>query len=134
MKQWWFCLHIRQILGELQPEANFCYSDAWFSGFKKSMRHATNTCQKELADKHSSIQHFHRSIRRTAQEGDMNQTPLPFGFSDGPMYADTGKCSVWVLLGSKMSVHSPAYHFCCTEGLQPKLVNPSQSLLHYTRA
>ena len=51
VKGWWFRLRARQILGELQPEANFCYSDAWFSGFKKkyrlSMRHATNTCQKE---------------------------------------------------------------------------------------
>ena len=92
-----------------------CNSDAWFSGFKKryhlSMRRATNTCQKEPADKCSSIQHFHCSIRRTAQEGDqvgplgqwtprsianMDQTPLPFTFSDGPTYADTGERSVWV--------------------------------------
>ena len=114
VKGWWFHLHARQILGELQPEANFCYSDAWFSGFKRyclSVRHATNTCQKEPVDKHSSIQHFHCSIQRTAQEGDqvgplgqrtqrtianMDQTPLPFTFSDGPMYADTGERSVWV--------------------------------------
>lgn len=26
----------------------------------------------------------------------MDQTPLPFTFSDGPTYADTGECSVWV--------------------------------------
>ena len=54
---------------------------------------------------------FHRSIQRTAQEGDqvgplgqwtsrtianMDQTPLPFTFSDGPTYVDTGEHSVWV--------------------------------------
>ena len=59
VKGWWFRLRARQILSELQPEANFCYSDAWFSGFKKryrlSMRRATNTRQKEPADKRSSI-------------------------------------------------------------------------------
>ena len=26
----------------------------------------------------------------------MDQTPLPFTFCDGPTYADTGECSVWV--------------------------------------
>ena len=119
VKGWWFRLRARQILSELQPEANFCYSDTWFTGFKKryrlSMRRATNTCQKEPADKCSAIQHFHRSIRRTAKEGDlvgplgqwtprtianMDQTPLPFTFCDGPTYADTGKRSVWVRGGA----------------------------------
>ena len=78
------------------------------------MRCATNTCQKEPADKHSSIQQFHRSIRRTAQ-GDqvgplgqwtprtianMDQTPLSFTFSDGSTYANTGERSVWVRGGA----------------------------------
>ena len=56
VKGWWFRLRARQILSELQPEANFCYSDTWFAGFKRyrlSMR---------PADKCSAIQHFHCSI------------------------------------------------------------------------
>lgn len=79
------------------------------------MRRTTNTCQKEPADKHSFIQHLHRSIRRAAQEGDqvgslgqwtprtianMDHVPLPFTFSDGPTYADTGERSVWVRGGA----------------------------------
>ena len=112
VKGWWFCLRRKQILCELQPEANFGYSDAWFSRFKKcyrlSMRRATNTRQ-EPADKCSAIQQFHHSIQRAAKEGDQvgplgwwipntitntDQTPLPFTFSDGSTYADTGEHSV----------------------------------------
>ena len=59
----------------------------------------------------STVQHFHCSIRRTAQGGDqvgpsgqwtlrtianMDQTQLPFTFSDGSTYADTGERSVCV--------------------------------------
>ncbi len=71
----------------------------------------TNTCQKEPEDKRSAVQGFHLNIRRTALEGqsvsslgqwttrniaNMDQTPLPFTFTDGETYADTGERSVWV--------------------------------------
>ena len=109
----------QQILKLLKPDSQFCFSDGWFRGFKKrykiNIRRATNTCQKEPRDKRSALQKFHTSIRRTAIEGchlgslgqwtapniaNMDQTPLPFTFSDGETYADTGEQSVWVRGGA----------------------------------
>lgn len=75
------------------------------------MRRATSTCQKEPEDERSAVQRFHRDIHRKAAEGEqvgpvgqwnprqvanMDQTPLPFSFCDGEIYADTGEQSVWV--------------------------------------
>ena len=115
MKGWWFKLRAKQILEDVEPDSNFSFSDGWFKGFKKrfriSVRRATNTCQKTPQDKQSAIQGFHRSIRRIARDGEkigplgqwesrnianMDQTPLPFTFTDGETYANTGERSVWV--------------------------------------
>ena len=109
----------KEILEELEPDSGFAFSDGWFKGFKDrfrlSVRRATNTCQKQPEDKRSVIQMFHRTIRRLAKEGqasgplgqwterniaNMDQTPLPFTFSDGETYADTGEKSVWVRGGA----------------------------------
>ena len=114
VKAWWFQLWAKQILHKLQPQATF-----FFCCLKKrhsiSKRRATNMCQKEPTDKCTAIQQFHQLIRRTAREGNqvgqlgqwtlsnianMDQTPLPFTFSDGETYADKGDHSVWVRGGA----------------------------------
>ena len=108
-------MRAKQLLEEMEAESQFCFSEGSFEGFKKrfhlSVRRTTNTSQKEPEDKRSVIQKFHSDIRRTANEGqkmgplgqwtahniaNMDQTPLPFSFSDGETYADTGQRSVWV--------------------------------------
>ena len=106
-------LRSKQILHELSPSAQFAFSEG-FTGFKKSERRRTNTSQRQPEDKLSLIQEFHRSIRAKSLKGDvvgplgkwtesrianMDQTPLPFCFSDGSTYDDTGNKSVWVRTG-----------------------------------
>ena len=75
VKGWWFCARAKQILSEMQPDTPpFGSSDGWFMRFKVrhriSKRRATNPCQKESDDKRGAIQQFHRSIRRSAKEGE----------------------------------------------------------------
>ena len=119
MKGWWFRACAKQILAETQPGSSFSSSDGWFTRFKTririSKRRTTNSCQKEPEDKRGAIQQFHCSIRRAAKAGDqvgslgrwtaarvanMDQTLLPFIFSSGESYADTGERSVWVRGGA----------------------------------
>ena len=75
VKGWWFRARAKQIVSEMQPDAPpFGSSDGWFMRFKTrhriSKRRATNSCQKEPDDKRGAIQRFHRSIRRSAKEGE----------------------------------------------------------------
>ena len=71
--------------------------------------------QKPPSDEKEALQHFHRTIRKVAQEqrptrpigrfmpsqiANMDQTPLPFCFMDGGTYADTGDKTVWVRSGA----------------------------------
>ena len=119
VKAWWFKLRARQLLQEEDPNNTFAFSESWFTAFKKrnsiSNRRATNTCQREPEDKRSALQRFHREIRRKAKEGDalgplgkwtlstvanVDQTPLPFTFTKGSTYADTGDKTVWVRGGA----------------------------------
>lgn len=119
VKRWWFILKAKEILKELEPEATFQFSDDWFTGFKRrhriSFRRSTNTSQKPPEDKRSAIQHFHRSIREKAKKGrrvgplgkwthkqvaNVDQTPLPFTFTEGSTYADKGDKSIWVVGGA----------------------------------
>ena len=115
VKGWWFRTRVKEILEEIEPDANFQFSDGWFLSFKKrhkiSLRRPTNTAQKEPEDKRSAVMIFHRNIRQKASEGEqvgplgqwklhqianMDQTPLSFSFCDGDTYADKGESSVWV--------------------------------------
>lgn len=63
------------------------------------------------SDKESAVRSFHKHIRHVALQGEqtgkvgkfglyqvanVDQTPLPFCFADGPTYADTGDKTVWV--------------------------------------
>ena len=116
MKGWWFRTKAKQIFEELYPDETFQFSNSWFTGFKTrshiSLRCGTNTCQRQPADKKTAIQGFHRAIRSEAEGGDLlgkfelrkianvDQTPLPFTFTDGTTYEDTGASTVWVRGGA----------------------------------
>ena len=71
--------------------------------------------QKPAEDKREAIQQFHRTITRVADEerptrpvgrfslqqiANVDQTPLPFSFTNGGTYADTGDKTVWVRGGA----------------------------------
>ena len=70
--------------------------------------------KKPAADKREAVKQFHRIIRAIAHEerptrpvgrftlqqiANVDQTPLPFSFTSGGTYADTGDKTVWVRSG-----------------------------------
>ena len=94
-------------------------SNQWFHGFKKhyniSLRQPTLKAQVVPSSKSELIQKFHRDIRAKAATGnqlgplgrfrlsciaDMDQTPSPFSFTNGPTYESKGASTVWVQGGS----------------------------------
>ena len=115
VKGFWFRAWAKQLLQRMHPDDTFHFSDSWFSGFKFRHRISlwipTNTSQKPAADKREAIQQFHRTIRKIATEerptrpvgrftlkqiANVDQTPLPFSFTNGGTYADTADKTVWV--------------------------------------
>ena len=119
VKGFWFKTRARQLLQQKHPEELFQFSDSWFDGFKTrykiSFRRPTNVCQRPPADKREAIQQFHRLIRKIADEprpkrpigrftlpriANVDQTPLPFSFTNGGTYNDTGDKTVWVRSGA----------------------------------
>ena len=114
-----FKTHGKQLLMQMRLNASFLFSNSWFDGFKTlhriCMRQWTHVAQKPPSDKKEALQHFHRTIRKVAEEprptqtigcfipsqiANMDQTPLPFCFMDGETYADTGDKTVWVRSGA----------------------------------
>ena len=121
VKEWWFRSRCKQLMAELHPGVEFKMSNHWFDRFKLrydiSLRRPTNAAQKQSETLRTSIQQFHRYLRRTAtvkatelegvQEGivgpwelcdiaNMDQTPLQFCFNTkGATYAERGEKSVW---------------------------------------
>ena len=74
-----------------------------------------NVSQKPAGDKREAIEQFHRMIRKTVEEqrptrnvgrftpqqiANVNQTPLPFSFTNVGTYSDTGDKTVWVQGGA----------------------------------
>ena len=119
VKSCWFRAKAKELLSIICPDAKFAFSEAWFTRFKDrfgiSLRRATNVCQRPPEDKVAAILTFHEAIRELAIEGEqkgpqgkwsleqianVDQTPLPFCFTDGPTYADRGEKSVWVRSGA----------------------------------
>ena len=119
VKGFWFRARAKQLLQQMHPDATFQFSDSWFDGFKNrhriSLRRPINVAQKPAEDKRGAIQQFHRTIRRVADEerptrpigrfslqqiANVDQTPLPFSFTNGGTYADTGDKTVWVCGGA----------------------------------
>ena len=115
VKGFWFKTRGRQLLEQMHPEASFHFSDGWFDGFKQrhriSFRRYTNVSQRPTSDKESAVRSFHKNIRHIALQGEqtgkvekfglhqvanVDQTPLPFYFTGGPTYTDTGDKTVWV--------------------------------------
>ena len=113
---YWFKIHAKQLAEELEPGTRFVVSEGWFSRFKArhsvSLRRPTNASQKPARDKEGSIQTFYRELRKLAtpaegespkevgrfglhQIANMDQTPLPFCFTDGTTYDQTGAQTVW---------------------------------------
>ena len=118
---YWFKIRAKQLAEEMEPGTRFVASEGWFSRFKArhsvSLRRPTNASQKPASDKEGSIQTFHRELRKLAtpaegespkevgrfglhQIANMDQTPLPFCFTDGTTYDQTGAQTVWVRGGA----------------------------------
>ena len=117
VKGYWFRIRARQLLDSMHPEATFYFSNCWFKAFKDrhgiSLRRPTNICQRPAEDKMTAVQSFHKDLRQKAavrdgeerrdvgrfslsQIANMDQTPLPFCFTDGRTYTDKGDKTVWV--------------------------------------
>lgn len=121
VKEWWFRSRCKRLMAELHPGVQFKMSNHWFDRFKScyniSSRRPTNAAQKQSETLRTSVQQFHRYLRRTAtvkatdlkgvQEGivgpwelrdiaNMDQTPLQFCFNTkGATYAEKGEKSIW---------------------------------------
>ena len=121
VKAFWFRTRAIQLMEQMHPEVTFHFSAGWFDRFKTrhsiSLRRPTNVCQTPADDKVGAIRSFHERIRSVAalpeggevkdvgkftlsQIANMDQTPLPFTFTDGGTYADKGEKSVWVRGGA----------------------------------
>ena len=113
VKQWWFKLRSKRLLETLSPGEHFKFSAGWFDAFKRRhkivLRRRTNVCQKPPSNKIEALRRFHRNIRgskdkminlsgkfRMQQISNVDQTPLPFAFTDRQTYSDKGEKSVWV--------------------------------------
>ncbi len=109
VKKWWFVLRAKEILKETNPESTgFAFTDDWFTGFKR--RHNISLGQtrvkKSLKIKDQSLNNFIATSDQTGEEvGPLrkwtvqqvaNVDPLPFTFTGGSTYADTGNKTVWV--------------------------------------
>ena len=70
VKGYWFRVRGRQILADMNPEADFSFCNGWFDRFKArhkiSLRRSTNVAQKPASDKRGAIQSFHRNIRQVS--------------------------------------------------------------------
>ena len=119
VKGWWFKTRGEQLLQSISPHCNFKFSSNWFDGFKRcykiSLRHPTHKAQVIPSSKAELVRSFHRAIRKEASKGhqldalgrlrlnciaNVDQTPLPFTFTNGSMYESKGASIVWVQGGS----------------------------------
>ena len=70
VKEWWFRSRCKQLMAELHPGVEFKMSNHWFHRFKSrydiSLRRPTNAAHKQRETLRTSIQQFHRYLRRTA--------------------------------------------------------------------
>ena len=107
VKGYWFKVRAKQLLTEMDPEASF------HSLMVGSFRRSRNVAQKSADDKQAAIQGFHRNIRQIVSKGrqigplgelqphqianvHVDQTPLPFCFSEGTTCADVNSVNVAV--------------------------------------
>ena len=113
---------IQDIYG-IEKASKFKASNNWFHRFRKrykiSLRNRTNKKQKSAGDCRSTIQSFHRTLRRTlktqrqrlhgkittdakwgrwlpSNRYNVDQVPLPFVVDQGKTYAETGDKQIWI--------------------------------------
>ena len=101
------------------PRDNLKFSNCWFDGFKRcyklTLRRPTHKAQVVPSSKAELIRSFHRTIRKEATRGiqlgalgrfklntiaNVDQTPLPFTFTNGSTYESKGASTVWVQGGN----------------------------------
>ena len=122
----WFCKTMKRRIQDIygiEKANNFKASNNWFHRFKKryqiSLRNRTNKKQKSADDCRSTIQSFHRTLRRAlktqrqrlhgktaidtkwgrwlpANRYNVDQVPLPFVVDQGKTYAETGDKQIWI--------------------------------------
>ena len=125
VKGWWFKSRARKILDSMQPDNTFKYSLGWFTCFKThykiSLRRATNTAQKVPQDKEAAIQEYcevqapsegdgpQEERFKLCQIANVDQTPLPFSFTDGPTYETINSGFGGA---GEASVHHATHKFC----------------------
>ena len=112
-----------QVIYGIEKAARFKASNNWFHRFRKrckiSLRTRTNKKQTSADDSRSTIQSFHRTLRKTlktqrqrltdkfttdAKWGgwlltnryNVDQVPLPFVVDQSRTYAETGDKQVWI--------------------------------------
>ena len=114
VKHYWFRTQSHQVMCELYPGAEFQFSPGWFHEFKVrnkiSYHRATNGAQQKPVDHEEKICMFHLEIRQGAGSeatdepldkfnlstvSNVDHTPLPFTFSKGQEYNQTGTKTVW---------------------------------------
>ena len=116
IKVWWFRSRAKQLLDATHPDHSFKFSEGWFTRFKTrfkiSLRRPTNKAQQPPDEKEVAVHDFHQKIRKIQSGGigdgpkeerftlsqiaNMDQTLLPFSFTDGPTYDTTNASTVWV--------------------------------------
>ena len=116
VKGWWFRTRAKQIFKELHPDKTLSFQTR---SLLVSRLAATSACVVAPIHARGSLltrnQQFHQAIRHEARNGEsvgqlgrfklsqianIDQTPLPFTFTDGTTYDDTGASIVWVRGGS----------------------------------
>ena len=101
----------------------------------------TPRCRRPTSDKDSAATSFHKNIHHVALQGEqtgkagkfgfhqvanVDQTPLPFCFADGPTYAVTGDnrlgSRLWIWAGEE-AMYCPDYLLCRLQGQSQATVN-----------
>ena len=107
VKGWWFKTRGEQLLQSMSPHpGEFKFSESGFKRrFKLSLRRPTHRAQVVPSSKVELVRSFHRTIRKEAKKGlqlgtlgrfrlnciaNVDQTPLPFTFSNGSIYESKG--------------------------------------------
>ena len=112
----WFKMRGEQLIS---LHCNFKFSDNWFDRFKRrykiNLHHPTHKAQVIPSSKAGLVRSFHHAIRKEASKGhqldtlgrlrlnciaNVDQTPLPFTFTNGSTYESKGASTVWVQGGS----------------------------------
>ena len=80
VKAWWFVRRGKQILGKLEPDHNFLFSNHWFERFQNryniSLRRKKHCYQKPPTALEPAIKKFHSSLLRLRNTGNFKASDL----------------------------------------------------------